>query len=388
MSSASRARYRRSPYILGYWAGEHLVLENYAVGSRLAADPEVVAILQSLGQWGSLSEVSKEHPRFDRKSLERVVAILERHSFLHRSKRRAATATERALSGWSAWLPSAGWFHLATKNVRYGIIEKTERLLREKAAVEPAPPAFKRYRGALLTSLPPPQQGELPRLLRERRTWRQFSNRPVDVASIATLLQLTWGVQRWTDFPGIAPGLPLKTSPSGGARHPIEVYLLARDVKGLASGLFHYAPDRHQLALISRGTARRQIHRYLPRQEWYSGASALFIMTAMFAREQWRYSTPRAYRAVLIEAGHLCQTFCLVATWLGLAPFCTLALADSLIEKDLGIDGVSESVMYVAGVGTRPEGVNWAPVPARFRRASPSAGRVASARSQKRRNSS
>jgi hypothetical protein len=36
---------------------------------------------------------------------------------------------------------------------------------------------------------------------------------------------------------------------------------------------------------------------------------------------------------------------------MGLAPFCTAALKDSLIEKDLGIDGISESVLYVAGVG-------------------------------------
>jgi hypothetical protein len=44
----------------------------------------------------------------------------------------------------------------------------------------------------------------------------------------------------------------------------------------------------------------------------------------------------------------------LVATWLGLAPFCTAALRDTLIERDLKIDGVRESVLYVAGVGARP----------------------------------
>ena len=67
--------------------------------------------------------------------------------------------------------------------------------------------------------------------------------------------------------------------------------------------------------------------------------------------------------AVLAESGHLCQTFCLVATWLGLAPFCTMALADSRIERDLEIDGVSESIIYAAGVGSRPKGVEWAPWP-------------------------
>ncbi|HWY72768.1 MAG TPA: nitroreductase family protein, partial [Burkholderiaceae bacterium] len=59
----------------------------------------------------------------------------------------------------------------------------------------------------------------------------------------------------------------------------------------------------------------------------------------------------RAYRVVLLDAGHLCQTFCLTATRIGLAPFSTAALKDTLIEQDLGIDGISESVLYVAGVG-------------------------------------
>ena len=74
-------------------------------------------------------------------------------------------------------------------------------------------------------------------------------------------------------------------------------------------------------------------------------------MTAVFPRTMWKYHHARAYRVVLLDAGHLCQTFCLVATWLGLAPFCTAALKDTLIEKDLGIDGIRESVLYVAGVG-------------------------------------
>jgi SagB-type dehydrogenase family enzyme len=146
----------------------------------------------------------------------------------------------------------------------------------------------------------------------------------------------------------------LKTSPSGGARHPIEVYVLAVRVKGLPRGLYHYAADTHRLALLRRGATRRQILQYLPTQSWFGGAAALMLMTAVFPRTQWKYTFPRAYRVVLAEAGHLCQTFCLTATWLGLAPFCTMALADSRIERDLGIDGVTESVLYAAGVGTRP----------------------------------
>ena len=63
------------------------------------------------------------------------------------------------------------------------------------------------------------------------------------------------------------------------------------------------------------------------------------------------------------KSGHVCQTFLLTATRLGLAPFSVMALADSLIEQDLGIDGISESVLYAAGVGRPPRGAAWAPLP-------------------------
>jgi SagB-type dehydrogenase family enzyme len=132
------------------------------------------------------------------------------------------------------------------------------------------------------------------------------------------------------------------------------VYVLALRVDDLPRGIYHYAADRHHLERLKSGATARQVLAYLPTQSWFTGAAALLIMTAVFPRTQWRYKSPRAYRVVLAEAGHLCQTFCLTATWLGLAPFCTMALADTRIEKDLGIDGVTESVLYVAGVGTRP----------------------------------
>jgi SagB-type dehydrogenase family enzyme len=167
------------------------------------------------------------------------------------------------------------------------------------------------------------------------------------------LLGLTWGVQGWIDIPRVGP-LAIRTSPSGGSLHPIEAYLLARNVRGLRPGLYHYDGAAHRLDMLRHGASSRQFVRYLEGQWWFGGASFVVFMTAVFERTQWKYDYPRAYRAVLMEAGHLCQTFCLTATWLGLAPFCTIAFKDSLIEQALGVDGVSESVLYAAGAGTRP----------------------------------
>ena len=126
---------------------------------------------------------------------------------------------------------------------------------------------------------------------------------------------------------------------------------MALRVKGLRVGLYHYQPATHHLERISTNASREKAWLYCARQHFVRNAAALFLMTAVFPRTMWKYHHARAYRVVLLDAGHLCQTFCLVATWLGLAPFCTAALKDTLIEKDLGIDGIRESVLYIAGVG-------------------------------------
>jgi SagB-type dehydrogenase family enzyme len=150
-----------------------------------------------------------------------------------------------------------------------------------------------------------------------------------------------------------------KTSPSAGACHSIEAYVLALHVKGVPPGLYHFSPRTTRLHLVQRGATREQLVGYLSGQWWYQDAAALVLMTAVLPRVRRRYQGPRAYRSVLLEAGHVCQTFCLVATWLKLAPFCTQALADSRIERDLGVDGVDEVVLYAAGVGTRPADGRW-----------------------------
>ena len=176
------------------------------------------------------------------------------------------------------------------------------------------------------------------------------------------MLGLTFGVRWWFDLRGIGR-VALKTSPSGGSRHPIEAYVVALRVKGLPRGIYHYAAGEHRLELLRQGASKARVVRYLNGQDYFGNAAAVVLMTAVFARTQWKYPGSRAYRVVLIDAGHLCQTFCLAATWLGLAPFCTMALHDSSVEKDLGIDGVRESAIYSAGVGVPAEGADWAPWP-------------------------
>jgi SagB-type dehydrogenase family enzyme len=345
--------FRRSPTLLLHWSEETLLLQNYAVPCSVRAHPAIVELLDHFGSWTSLEDYLDHQPAHARDFVERLVDELHRHRFLRRSDDTLLPA-EVGMEAWDKWNPAAGLFHTATKNAPFIDLDVFVSHLVEKQAARPMPAAVKRYHDAPCVELPKARRrGGFPSVLRERRTWRHFGRRPIDLDSLSNLLHLSFGVQRWASTDGEGR-VPLKTSPSGGARHPLEAYLVVRNVSGLQAGVYHYASDVHRLERLPVASAVPALDELLPTQWWYREAGALVLLSAVFERTRWRYEAPRAYRAVLIEAGHTCQTFCLTATWLGLAPFCSMALADSAIENMLGLDGVSESVLYAAGVGSRP----------------------------------
>ena len=354
-------RFRRTPHLVCYWRGSHLVLDNYLGDSRVAATPLACEILHAFDRWRPASILARLFPAARPESLAAAVVDLIRCGLLQRSAGDRDRQADARAATWDAWSPAASFFHFSTKNGHEPIEpDVSEQILRRRARSGRVPNPVKRYPRATHIQLPRPEAlGELPRVVLERRTWRKLSpDGSIGLDQASTLLGLSFGVQLWLDMPGIGR-VALKTSPSGGARHPIEAYVAALNVRGLQRGIYHYDAAGHRLELIRAGVTREEIVDSLNAQWWFGNAAAVVLMTGVFARTQWKYPAPRAYRVVLVDAGHIAQTFCLVATWQGLAPFCTMALSESKIERALRIDGITESVLYAAGVGIRPADVDW-----------------------------
>lgn len=355
MAKDSTFSYRRSPCLIAAWINGSFVLVNYATQKQIAAAPLTCEVLDRLGDWRTVGELGDLLPRYDSRSLAIAVRHLARTTLLQRSDR-AEHPVEAGVAAWKHWNPAAGFFHFSTKDVKFEV--DRARLLKYYlwlAEQSPMVSAIKQYPSAVCFPMPAvSSDGDFSRVLLSRRTWREFADKPIEFCDLATTLWLTFGVQGWLNFHGLGK-LAVKTSPSGGARHPVEAYIVARKVNGLNPGVYHYASHRHELERLRDLPSMRSLRALTPAQDWCSKSACMILMTAVFGRDQWKYRFPRAYRAVLLDAGHICQTFCLTATWLGLAPYCTMALADSKIERLLGIDGVSEGVIYLAGVGVRPE---------------------------------
>jgi SagB-type dehydrogenase family enzyme len=319
----------------------------------VAAAPVTILLLDLLSDWYAPTNLIRILSQFRPGVVSSAIRKLSKHDLIVQKNSPAALQDEEFANIWSGWLPHAAFFHFGTKDCKYEYRPKElMNLGRRLFHNGPQPHSYKEYSDRSKFSLQRPKNKSLlTEILLKRRTVRSFSGKALPMASFSLLLFYTWGVTGYLNHSNFGR-LLLKTSPSSGARHPVEVYVLCMHVEGLKPGLYHYSPRSHRLELI-RHVERIHLRgvRYCAGQNWVKGASALFIMTAVFPRAMWKYPLPRAYRTVLLDAGHLCQTFCLVATWLHLSPFCTMALKDSLIECDLEIDGVAESVIYIAGVG-------------------------------------
>jgi len=354
--SSAEVLLKRSACLVFSFENDGLRCTNYLTGITVASTPILVAVLNLFDRWREPDETYLLLRRYSQASVRSTLRQLLEHTLLIK-KDSAQANREEGLALWDVWDLEARFFHFATKRAfRLGVpLPDDPKLNHALLRKSPQPDLIKRYRSAdhvVLPSPVPSLNSEFPRVLLGRRTIREFGQGSVSREHLSVLLWLTWGVTGWLQWPGLGK-LILKTSPSGGARHPIEVYCWALRVRGLPPGVYHYRGDRHYLERLQKGARSARIVELCACQEWVRNCAALFVMTAVFNRVMWRYTFSRAYRTILLEAGHFCQTFCLTATWLRLAPFCTAALVDQEIETELGLDAASESVLYAAGIGVK-----------------------------------
>lgn len=199
------------------------------------------------------------------------------------------------------------------------------------------------------------RDGPLYDLLRRRRTTRTFDpERSMTAEELSVLLSSTFGCHGYAPLGGDLVVLR-KTSPSGGGLHPTEAYPLVRDVDGVEPGLYHYDVARHALepiAALPAADVGELAVRLAAGQPYAGEAQALVVLTSRFRRSFWKYRKhDRAYAVLLMDAGHLSQTFYLVCAELGLGAFVTAAINGVDAEEALGVDGFSEGAIALCGCG-------------------------------------
>ena len=343
---------RRSPHVVMYFLGGRLFIENYIMRRTFQIDPDALTLLAYYTTGKTASQASRTLSGYTRESIFHSIQNLKDYGLLITKGSDQDKAETQFGKEW-LWPTASRYYHFSTKiDDPHNTTEEITRYYRRYLKGRRHPPIYKSYPGQPKIRLLKGSGAEAPLFgtLRKRRSTRQLSGKPIDFSEMSKLTYYTWG--RISSYKTREFGELLhKTSPSAGARHPIETYAIINTVNGIDPGIYHYSVRDHSLELLKAGDFRDRCVALTAGHSWTKNASALFIMTAVVARTAWKYRVPRVYRAFLLDAGHLSQSFLLVATALGLGAFCIGIIRDNLIEKELNLDGISETVLFVVGVG-------------------------------------
>jgi len=215
------------------------------------------------------------------------------------------------------------------------------------------PDTYKQYDNPIARiALPKPvPRGEkdIWKLIARRRSRRDYNSQ--DALNLDILALLLWATQgitaRWGDT-------LFRTAPSAGGLFPVETYLNVRSVDQLESGIYHFRPAEFDLEFIKKGNFSKRLAGAALGQEIIADAQVTFIWSAVLARAKWKYRE-RAYRYIYLDAGHIAQNLYLAGEAIGLGVCAVGAFFDDEVNGFLELDGIEETVIYMAPVGKLPE---------------------------------
>jgi SagB-type dehydrogenase family enzyme len=344
--SAAATRYKRSPFCLLHWEGRDLLARNCNSPRLFRIAERYVGILHRLADWTTAADLAPALS-VDEATLEQAMERLAGMGLVVTCPPGPAEAQqpdrqqpERPQSEATSW----------------NLIDLAMQRQSSRGGYDPAtprpgspPPAFK----------PPPPRAtpiELSRsgldgtmtlrhALDARRSLRSYADADLSLDDLQRFLYAAARVIGTEPDPVLGEQ-SYRPSPSGGGRHPLELYPVCNAVTGLDPGAYHYDPRAHALSLVCpadaaqaemNAHARRATGDVLNRDP-----PVIIVVTAVFQRTMWKY-TNIALALILKDVGALYQTMYLVATGLGLAPCALGGWAEDDNARWLGLDPLVES---------------------------------------------
>ncbi|WP_167765752.1 putative peptide maturation dehydrogenase [Xanthomonas euroxanthea] len=306
----------------------------------------------SPGQWQEVNTIGEAATV---QSLAKKGLLLADDSSIHPAHQRDAVQRK------SQWHPLAATYHAFT---RWNDVDSAQAAKDAGAETAAAllktfgpPPPEQILRGtAEQICLPRAVDGYLDTVLRRRTTCRNFdAGACMEHAVFARIMERTFAANALLEADTETVFLK-RSSPSGGGLHPLDAYLLIRNVSGLADGIYHYLPIDHALEPLNVDVPDLQdvALNILAGQDWFANAHVIVALCPRYYRNFWKYRMhAKAYRALALEAGHFSQTLYIAATDLGLGAFVTCAINEIQVEALLGLEPIMEGVLAICGFGMR-----------------------------------
>lgn len=234
------------------------------------------------------------------------------------------------------------FFHENSKRNVYHIVKEPDFDIK--------PLSFKEYCGYERVILPSKLKLNmgLDDAITKRRSYRNFSDEKLTIDVVAKVLYFGYGITGKILVENYE--LLQRACPSGGALYPFELYLVVMNVVGLKDGLYHYFPIDHSLDVLRYGRFATKIASLFMEQHYVVNSGFCILLSGILERTTWKYGS-RGYRYALLEAGHLVQNMCLVATSEGIGSLPLGGFYDDAMAEFIGLDPLREPVIYGLSVG-------------------------------------
>ena len=199
------------------------------------------------------------------------------------------------------------------------------------------PGVYKTYPGVAALPLPAVQEDDNGSLWgavagRSRRETPAAS--PLTLQDVARILAGTCAITARRR--SLGGPIHFRSVASAGALYPAELYVETYSVEDLAPGLYHFGPDRGCLTPLRPGPLGTAAAAATAAESG-SRPALSFWVSGIFFRSAWKYRE-RAFRYVLLDAGHLLENLLLALRACGLTARLTYDFDDREVARLLGLD--------------------------------------------------
>ena len=231
---------------------------------------------------------------------------------------------------------------------RIGMVKSNKALL-EKMAF-----SFKIYpykKSVQLTEDFPRNRMSVEQAILTRRSRRKLTKEKLSLTEISEILYFSYGITNKAPLVTDPDKYQfLRSAPSAGALFPLEIYPLILNAE-IPHGLYHYNIKDFKLELLKEGDFTSLLPKFFQGMIGIENASMVLLLSAIFQRSTIKYGN-RGYRFVFLDAGHLMENAYLITNAMELGCYTIGGFADRMVEDFIGLDGVNESVIYAAAIGT------------------------------------
>ena len=175
-----------------------------------------------------------------------------------------------------------------------------------------------------------------------RRSVRDYKSEPLTLQEVS---QLLWAAQGVTNENGS------RTAPSAGALYPLEVYAVFGNISGVASSIYKYKPQGHELARVMEEDKRTELYNAALNQSAVKDAPFVIVFSGVYERTIQKYGE-KGKMYVHMEAGHAAQNVYLQAISLGLGTVVIGGFNDNEVKKVINMSD-DEQPLYIMPVGRK-----------------------------------